>query len=108
MFGLDPFTPMPAVLEELPKTPFDVPVVADAIPFRPEALVLLVVPTTAGALPDESVFVTSNTPELFAPVMKVVLLMVCVPLKVLFAVNCAYSALVEVVFRFSVTLPLLP
>jgi hypothetical protein len=85
-----------------------VPKVADAIPFRPEAFVLLVVPTTAGALPDVSVFVTSNTPELFAPVIKVVLLMVCTPLNALAAANCAYSALVAVVFKFNVTFPLVP
>src|SRR5580693_6709111 len=108
MFGLDPFTPMPAVLEELPKTPFEVPVVAGASPFSPEALVLFVVPLTAGALPDVSVFVTCNTPALFAPVMKVLLLMVCAPVNVLLAANCAYSALVAEVFRLSVTLPLVP
>src|SRR5208283_1725278 len=104
----DPFTPFPPVLELVPNTPFDVPVAADAIPFRPEAFVLSVAPLTAGALPDVSVFVTCKTPELFAPVMKVVLLMVCIPLNVLFAVSCAYKALVAEVLRFSVTFPLVP
>src|ERR1700733_1705475 len=108
MFGLDPFTPMPAVLEEFPKTRSEVPVVAGATSLRPEALVLLVVPLTAGALPEVSVFVTCNTPALFAPVMKVLLLMVCAPVNVLLAANCAYRALVAAVFRLSVTLPLVP
>ena len=84
-----PYRPKPSVLDVDPTTPASVPEVAATMPLIPAAALLSVVPTMAGPWPEVTVLVTCNTPEVFVPVIVVVLLTVCWPLKVLFAANWA-------------------